>query len=111
MIRPNDANNGWLLNRIPMLKGIGIRHGCPLSTLLFILSVECLAVKIRNSKLIHGIVIGGQELRILQYADDSILTLSNHISLHSALSIIKGFAVISGLKLNIKQEESAHCVS
>ena len=30
-------NNGWLSNRIPMLKGI--RQGCPLSALLFILSV------------------------------------------------------------------------
>ena len=96
-------NNGWLSNRIPMLKGI--RQGCPLSALLFILSVECLAVKMRNSKLIHGIVIGGQELRILQYADDSILTLSNRISLHSAMSIVKGFAVVSGLKLNIKKCE------
>ena len=75
-----------------MLKGI--RQGCPLSALLFILSVECLALKIRDSKLIHGIVIGGQELRILQYADDSLLTLSNHISLQSALSIKKIYCYI-----------------
>ena len=95
------TNNVWLLNKIPMLKALD--KGAPLSALLFILSVVCLAVKKKiDSKLIHGIVIGGQELRIIQYADYS-LTLSNYISLQNALSIIKDFIVISGLQLNIKK--------
>ena len=45
-------------------------QGDHLSVPLFILSVENLTVKICDSKLIHGIVVSGQELRIRQYADD-----------------------------------------
>ena len=37
------------------LLGKGVRQGCPLSALLFVLSIELLACKIRQSKLIRGI--------------------------------------------------------
>ena len=96
-------NNGWLSKEIPMLRGI--RQGCPLSALLFILSVECLSIKLRESKVIKGIEIGSVEFRILQYADDSILTVANDTSLQNSLKVIQDFTKVSGLKLNFDKCE------
>ena len=83
----------------------GIRQGCPLSALLFILSVECLSIKLRMSKNIDGIKIGDTEIRVLQYADDTTLTVSNNSSIVQALQIIHDFTVFSGLKLNMEKCE------
>ena len=53
--------------------------------------------------MINGIILGKTEFRILQYADDSILTLSDSASLTISLEIIKHFTLVSGLKLNIEK--------
>ena len=49
-------NNGWVLNSFTITRGI--RQGCPISALLFILSAEIMAENIRNNKNIRGIKIG-----------------------------------------------------
>ena len=46
-------NNEYLSSRITMERGI--RQGCPVSALLFILVVEVLAINIRENKNIHGL--------------------------------------------------------
>ena len=50
----------------------GVRQGCPLSPSLFILTVELLALKIRQRPNRRGIRLpNGKEVRILQFADDT----------------------------------------
>ena len=45
-------NNGWISEMFRNTRGI--RQGCPLSALLFVLSVEIMALRIRNNKNIKG---------------------------------------------------------
>ena len=62
------------------LKALGIRQGCPLSGMLFVIAIEVLAQKIRHSKMIKGIEIeynGSEEIKLSQYADDITALLSD----------------------------------
>ena len=51
--------------------GRGCRWGDHVSTFLFILCAECLAIIIRNNKNINGIIINNKEHKLSQYADDT----------------------------------------
>ena len=93
------ANNGYTSEWFPCTRGTF--QGSPLSGLLFILAVELLAIKIRCSQNIHGIVISGQEVKFSQYADDGTLFLRNRYSVKQALEVISVFQQASGLELNI----------
>lgn len=53
----------------------GIRQGCPLSPLLFNLSIEILAIAIRLCNEIQGIQILGTSHKIALYADDVVIFL------------------------------------
>ena len=96
-------NNGFTSEFFEIQRGI--RQGCPLSALLFIMAVEILAIEIINNKLVEGIVIFNRELKLTQLADDTTLFLKNPSSLRKCLSIINEFHQCSGLKLNIEKTE------
>ena len=79
----------------------GIRQGCHLSSLIFILATEVYSCKIRQSKCIKGIAIpNDKDEKLTQYADDLTLFLSDESSITKALSYVHDFYVLSGLKLN-----------
>ena len=78
----------------------GIRQGCPISALLFILVAEVAAVLIRKSKGVHGIYVNEQVINLCQLADDTTLFLSDPLSVKTALDIFDTFYKYSGLKLN-----------
>ena len=48
----------------------GVRQGCPLSGLLFVLAIKVLAQAIRENENIHGLNINDTELKLSMYADD-----------------------------------------
>ena len=83
----------------------GVRQGCPLSALLFIITVEVLAINIRNNKHIDGVTLGDGEIKITQLADDTTLILRNICSLQTSMNIIYMFYSASGLKLNSSKTE------
>lgn len=79
----------------------GTKQGDPLSPLLFIIALEPLAQAIRQSDKIKGISMGGRDNKLLIYADDILLLLSDpHESLPPLLDLINEFSKISGYKIN-----------
>ena len=60
--------------------GRGIRQGCAVSALLFILAWEFLAIEIRDAEDIKAIKLFEKRSTLTQYADDTTLTLENNQS-------------------------------
>ena len=79
----------------------GLRQGCPLSCLLFLICIEPFGQTIRASSSIVGIKVNGLEIKMSAYADDTALILDgSENSLRAALKICEDFEGVSGLKLN-----------
>ena len=84
----------------------GTRQGCPISPLLFALAIEPLAIALRDSNQITGVVRGGSEHRVSLFADDLLLYISNPgVSLPAAMSLLNTFSQFSGYKLNLHKSE------
>ena len=103
-------NGGHLSDFFQMFRGV--RQGCPISPLLFILTVELFAKNVRNDRNIRGISIPGtpEPVKIRQYADDTTLFLRDLIDFREILAKIKIFAESTGLKLN-KMKSNAMFIS
>ena len=83
----------------------GIRQGCPLSALKFVLAVELMAIGLNSNDNVCGIEIGDMQFKITQLADDTTLFLKDINSLKAALDMLHIFRSISGLKLNESKTE------
>ena len=104
-IQSSVLNGGYTTNYFQISRGV--RQGCSLRPSLFILAVELLAVKIRQSPQCKGIQIpGDQEVNVSQFADDTTIITDNPGSLKSHLRIIESFRNVSGLKLNEKKTKA-----
>ena len=93
--------NGHLGQNISLNRGI--RQGDPSSGYLFNIAVEVLAGLINKSSALKGIdITTRKEIRISQYADDTILFLDGTAeSLKGAMNELSKFARMSGLKVNL----------
>lgn len=79
----------------------GTRQGCPLSPLLFALSIEPLAMAIRNNANIHGLPFAGDDHKISLFADDVLLSLSEPATSLPALQFeLERFERVAGFKIN-----------
>ena len=98
-------NNGHISNSFSIYRGI--RQGCPVSALLFVLAVEILGLKIRQSPTIKGFHFGypNKPIKLMQYADDGILFLNYKDKMCSALGILNEFGSVAGTMLNLSKCE------
>ena len=76
-----------------------MRQGDPLSPYLFVM-----AIKTQNSE-IKGINIGKEETKLLQYADDTIATLSDKNSATALFKLLGFFKSVFGLMINCTKTE------
>ena len=79
-----------------------VRQGCGLSPLLYVLSVEPFARKVRGSSRVSGLQIPGSSDRVktIQYADDLSVLVRNEAEVRVALAVAELFHMASGALLN-----------
>ena len=99
----NNVNNGKSSQFFNLHRGI--RQGCCLSALLFIIVVEYLSTDIQDNKMIKSITIGEREYLINQIADDTTLFINSEDCLTHAFDRIERFGLCSGLTLNKSKTE------
>jgi hypothetical protein len=84
----------------------GVRQGCPLSPILFVIAVELMAAKIRQNNKIRGIYIGRNEIKLSQFADDTTFFLEPDMnSINTLFNTLNDFAKTTGLKINKEKTE------
>ena len=84
----------------------GIRQGCPLSALLFLLVAEKIANIIRDDKKVKGFYFDNEHIKLCQLADDMTLFLADSNSLRHVLNNFEEFYRYAGLKLNRSKTEA-----
>ncbi len=65
-----------------------------------------MAINVRKEKDIRSINLNGSDIKITQYADDTVLYLRDLKSLEVAIKLLENFSVCSGLKLNKEKTEA-----
>jgi hypothetical protein len=95
----NIKVNGEKLETIPLKSGT--RQGCPLSPSLFNIVLEVLARAIQQQKEIKGIQTGKEEIKVLLFADDMIVYISDpKNSTRELLNLINSFGEVAIYKIN-----------
>ena len=100
-------NNNFLSN--PFVIRRGVRQGDPLLPTLFILSIECLAISLRNDRIFRGIKIENHSCKLSLFADDLAIYLNG--SLHQFEPVFMKldiFALSSGSKVNLQKLQAIY---
>ena len=83
----------------------GVRQGCPLSGLLFVIGIEILTRAIKNDTAIKGINVGEKEIKVSLYADDTTFFVRDLDSVDHLLTLLDNFKKLSGLEINTTKSE------
>ena len=90
--------NGNLSNNIPLSRGV--RQGCPLSSLLYVIVIEVLALQLRKNPDIVGFQVGGEKIISLHYADDAIITIKQNRCFKEVYKELIDYETATGAKIN-----------
>ncbi len=92
--------NGWTSSFFRPSRGV--RQGCPLSPLLYVLSIEVLAANIRASPGISGVSLpqSSEQFKCSGYADDTTIAPTSDESVEETFAVYSKFEQASGARLN-----------
>ena len=105
-VRSSVNVNGYLSQ--PFSLSRGVRQGCPLSPLLYVLVSEVLAVNIRANPRIRGLSLPGTQdplPPISQYADDTSLIVTSDDAIQASFETYSIYEKGSGSKLNLSKSK------
>ncbi|KAJ8358290.1 hypothetical protein AAFF_G00017070 [Aldrovandia affinis] len=94
--------NGFLSGAVEQVGGV--RQGCPLSPLLYVLFMEPFAELVRRDPGVDGVRLpgaAGEVLKIQQYADDTTLFVSSVRSLGRIRALTDLFGAGTGSRVNM----------
>ena len=90
--------NGHLTSKIHLNRGV--RQGCPLSSLLYVMVIEVLALQLRKNPNIVGFNVGGEKIVSLHYADDAIISIIQNKCFKEVIKDLSDYELASGAKIN-----------
>ena len=83
----------------------GVAQGCPLSPLLFLIVAEALKIALEMQKGFKGITIGDVVNKIVQFADDTTIMMTNKKEIKAVNKGLKMWCAATGMKENITKRE------
>ena len=96
--------NGHLTPELSIQRGV--RQGCPLSALLYVLCAEVLGIAIRVNTNIEGFKFNrNNEHKISQYADDMTVYIHTIESLKELFRVLSKYEQATNAKLNVTKTE------
>jgi len=96
--------NGELTDQIEIERGL--RQGCPLSALLYVLCAEVLHINIRKDPNIKGYLVNKEEIKGLSYADDMMTVVTTDLSIEHLFNLIEKYEQSTNAKINIEKTEA-----
>ena len=94
------SNNGFLSTPLPLSRGV--RQGCPLSLLLYIVNGELINLNIKSNEEIVRSPIPNQkeDLKLSQYADVTNLFIITEKSIVGILNLFEKYEIATGATIN-----------
>ena len=96
-------NNGFLGN--PSLLSRGVRKGCPMFILLYIINGVAISLSIKPNEKIVGYPMPNEKekLKLSQYADDTKYFVVTEESIIQTLNFFKKYEIATGATINISE--------
>ena len=96
--------NGFLSDPFTLMRDV--RQGCSLSMLLYIIVAEVLANFIIAKARVKGVQIGHQEIKIVNFADDTTIFLRDIDCLNRIQTILELYEKASSSKINLSKSQA-----
>ena len=93
--------NGYVTKEFPIKRGV--RQGCPLSKLAYVLFQEPLYLAIEKSKKINPLDLPCKKIKKIGYADDTTLFVKDDEGFIEIFDIIKKFEMATNSKINMRK--------
>ena len=99
-IRSAVKVNGYLTDEFPIKRGV--RQGCPLSALLYVLCAEVLAIEIRSNSKIIGYKFNKSkdQHKLTQFADDNAVVLTTEASILELFVSLEKYEHATNARIN-----------